>query len=364
MLDWKEYYKNKKVLVTGHTGFKGSWASIVLKELGADVYGYSLDAPTNPSMYEICNINSKIHSEIGDIRDYDKLYNYIKEVKPDVIIHLAAQPIVRESYVNPLDTYSINVMGTANLLEAVRVMAKEGYKAESVVIITTDKVYRNDGRIEGYIESDELNGYDPYSNSKSCADILTQCYINCFLKDNNIPVSIMRAGNVIGGGDYAKDRLIPDCIRAIDNSDTVKIRNPHATRPFQHVLEPICAYLMVGALQTMDRNYEDNYNIGPIAEGGISVEKMLSIFERAWNDNDISKSKPFKYEIQPDNSKMVEANVLSLNTDKITDKLSLKPVWNIEDAVKMTAKWYAAYLQGEDMYSYSVNQWKEYICLQ
>ena len=254
-----DFYRGKKVLLTGHTGFKGSWMSKMLLEAGADVTGYSLNPPTTPSLYDIINLDADMKSVIGDIRDYEKLYAVFKEVKPDIVFHLAAQPIVRDAYKDPRYTYETNVMGTVNLLECVRSVDT----VKSVVNVTTDKVYKNKEWIWGYRENEELNGYDPYSNSKSCSELVTSSYINSFLQEAGIAVSTARAGNVIGGGDFANDRIIPDCIRAAINHKDIIVRNPYSTRPYQHVLEPVYAYMMIAAKQYENITYAGNYNVGP-----------------------------------------------------------------------------------------------------
>ena len=239
------FYKGKKVLVTGHTGFKGTWLCRILQELGAEVTGYSQKPPTDPSIFTLTDLESQIHSVIGDIRDLEHMIQVFKETQPEIVFHLAAQPIVRESYKNPVNTYETNVMGTVNVLEAVRQCGS----VRSFLNVTTDKVYKNNEWEWGYRETDELDGYDPYSNSKSCSELVTHSYEKSFLKDMDIAVSTARAGNVIGGGDFAADRIIPDCVRAVSSGKKIAVRNPHSTRPYQHVLEPLGAYLLIAEEQ-------------------------------------------------------------------------------------------------------------------
>lgn len=250
-----DFYKGKKVFVTGHTGFKGSWLCKMLVNAGAIVTGYSLNPPTSPSLYEIAGIEQDVHSVIGDIRDFKTLKAAFDEAQPEIVLHLAAQPIVRDSYKNPAYTYETNVMGTVNILECVR----NSSCVKSFLNVTTDKVYLNKEWAWGYRENEELDGYDPYSNSKSCSELVTHSYKNSFFNDDHVAISTARAGNVIGGGDFANDRIIPDCIRAAIKHEDIVVRNPFSTRPYQHVLEPLYAYLMIAAMQYQDIKYaEDN----------------------------------------------------------------------------------------------------------
>ena len=236
-----DFYKNRKVLITGHTGFKGSWMCKLLIDAGADITGYALNPPTNPSLFGICELSSQMNSIIGDIRDLKHLKQVFQEVKPEIVIHMAAQPIVRDSYKEPVYTYEVNVMGTVNILECVR----ESDCVKSFLNVTTDKVYLNREWLWGYRENEELNGFDPYSNSKSCSELVTSSYKNSFFADRDVAISTARAGNVIGGGDFAIDRIIPDCIRAVTENKEIVVRNPFSTRPYEHVLEPVVAYLMI-----------------------------------------------------------------------------------------------------------------------
>lgn len=242
------FYKGKKVLVTGHTGFKGAWLCRILLGLGAEVTGYALEPPTDPELFGLLDLEKNMNSVKGDIRDLSRLSGVLKETQPEIVLHLAAQPIVRESYANPVYTYETNVMGTVNILEAVR----NAGSVASFLNVTTDKVYKNNEWEWGYRETDELDGYDPYSNSKSCSELVTHSYEKAFLKEAGIAVSTARAGNVIGGGDFAVDRIIPDCVRAMADGREIAVRNPHSTRPYQHVLEPLGAYLMIAGVQYQD----------------------------------------------------------------------------------------------------------------
>ena len=253
------FYKGKKVFVTGHTGFKGSWLCKILANAGAVVTGYSLTTPTSPSLFEIAGIEQDVNSVIGDIRDYKALKTAFDEAQPEIVLHLAAQPIVRDSYKDPAYTYETNVMGTVNILECVR----NNSCVKSFLNVTTDKVYLNKEWAWGYRENEELDGYDPYSNSKSCSELVTHSYKNSFFGDNRVAISTARAGNVIGGGDFANDRIIPDCIRAAIKHEDIVVRNPFSTRPYQHVLEPLYAYLMIAAMQYQDIKYAGYYNVGP-----------------------------------------------------------------------------------------------------
>ncbi len=276
------FYKGKKVLITGHTGFKGSWMCSVLMLLGADVYGVSLEPETEPALFNILSLERKIHHKICDVRDFAKLREIFDNSCPEVVFHLAAQPIVRSSYENPLYTYETNVMGTANLLECIRLSDT----VKSVLNVTTDKVYENrDEKDHAFKEDEKLDGYDPYSNSKSCSELVTHSYKKSFLDEKDVAVSTARAGNVIGGGDYSKDRIIPDCVRAFSKGEKVVLRNPHSTRPYQHVLEPVFAYLMIAMAQTKDKNMSGYYNVGPELESCVTTGELTDLFAKFWGNN-------------------------------------------------------------------------------
>ncbi len=268
------FYKNKKVFVTGHTGFKGAWLCKMLSNLGAIVTGYSLEPPTEPSLFNIANIENDITSVIGDIRDMESLNKAFDEAKPEIVFHLAAQPIVRDSYKNPRYTYETNVMGTVNILECIRCSKT----VKSFLNVTTDKVYMNKEWEWGYRENEELDGFDPYSNSKSCSELVTHSYKNSFFGDNRVAISTARAGNVIGGGDFANDRIIPDCIRAVMAGKEIIVRNPHSTRPYQHVLEPLYAYLMIAAKQYENSDLAGYYNVGPDETDCFKTGALVDLF--------------------------------------------------------------------------------------
>lgn len=331
-----EFYKGKRVLVTGHTGFKGSWMCRVLLLAGAEVCGYALEPPTEPSLFELAGLegDGKIKSFIGDIRDYGKLKEVFDEFKPEVVIHLAAQPIVRESYKNPRYTFETNVMGTVNVCECVRLSKSagaDGYDGvRSFVNVTTDKVYDNKERSEGgYREEEPLDGYDPYSNSKSCSELVTHSYVRSFLADSGIAVSTARAGNVIGGGDFAVDRIIPDCVRAALEKREIVVRNQYSVRPYQHVLEPVFVYLMIAMEQYVNRELSGWYNVGPDDTDCVTTGELVNIFTDCW--------KGTKWQVKGDGGPH-EAGFLKLNCDKLKDTFSWKPVWNIRTAVQKTVE--------------------------
>lgn len=329
------FYNGKKVLVTGHTGFKGSWMCAVLKLYGAKIIGYSLE-PKKDELFQLTDMQSGMESIVGDIRDLKMLNETFDRYQPEIVIHMAAQPIVRESYENPVYTYETNVMGTVNVLEAIRLHDC----VKSFVNVTTDKVYKNKEWEWGYREVDELNGYDPYSNSKSCSELVTSSYKNSFFEDRGIAISTCRAGNVIGGGDFARDRIIPDCIRAqIDNTPII-VRNSYSVRPYQHVLEPVCAYLMVAMLQYQNKEkYEGNYNIGPEYDDCLSTGKLVDLFVKHWGENARWISQ-LKSENEPH-----EANFLRLDCSKAKAVLDWQPKWNIEKAVEATVEWSKEYIK-------------------
>lgn len=344
-----EFYRGKKVLLTGHTGFKGSWMTKVLLELGADVTGYSLEAPTEPSLFHIMKLNKDMNSVIGDIRDYDKLKQTYDEVKPEIVFHLAAQPIVRDSYKNPRYTYETNVMGTVNILECVR----SSDFTKSVVNVTTDKVYKNREWNWGYRENEELNGYDPYSNSKSCSELVTSSYINSFFKDRKIAVSTARAGNVIGGGDFANDRIIPDCIRAAIKNEDIIVRNPYSTRPYQHVLEPICAYMMIAEKQYNDFSAAGHYNVGPNDTDCYQTGALVDTFVRKWGGT-------LKWINRSDNGPH-EANFLKLDCSLLKTKFGWQPCWNLEYAIEKTVEWAKCWHNEGDVEQCMIHQISEYL---
>lgn len=328
------FYKSKKVLVTGHTGFKGSWMCKVLTNMGAEVAGYSLNPPTNPSLFEIAEIEKDIKSYIGDIRDLKKLKAVFDEFQPEIVLHLAAQPIVRDSYKDPVYTYETNVMGTVNILECVR----NSKSVKSFLNVTTDKVYENKEWCWGYRENEPLDGYDPYSNSKSCSELVTHSYKNSFFKDSDIAISTARAGNVIGGGDFANDRIVPDCIRAAEKKEDIIVRNPHSTRPYQHVLEPVYAYLMIAAKQYEDGKYAGYYNVGPDDVDCFTTGNLVDLFISKWGEG-------MKW-IDKFDGGPHEANFLKLDCSKLKSTFGWKPHWNLDTAIEMTVEWTKCWLSG------------------
>jgi CDP-glucose 4,6-dehydratase len=337
------YYKGKKVLVTGHTGFKGTWLVRTLLLAGAEVTGYSLDPPTNPSLFALTETEKDINSIVGDVRDGEHLQKVFADYQPEIVIHLAAQPIVRESYQDPVTTYSINVMGTVNLLEAVR----KTPSVRSCVNITTDKVYRNKEWVWGYRENEELCGYDPYSNSKSCSELVTYSYKQAFFSSDDSPaISTARSGNVIGGGDFAKDRIIPDCVRAALSNEEIIVRNPHSIRPYQHVLECLSGYLLLAKLQAEDKTYAGSYNFGPNDDGCVTTGTLVQLFCDAWGDG-------AKWRVQDDGGPH-EANFLKLDCSKAKTTLGWKPRWSIERAIQETVEWSISFQQQEKI-SYLVD---------
>lgn len=346
------FYKGKKVFVTGHTGFKGSWLCKMLVLLGAQVSGYSLTPPTTPSLFEISKIGEKINSTIGDVRDFDSLKKAFDDANPEIVFHLAAQPIVRDSYKDPRYTYETNVMGTVNILECVRGSA--GVK--SFLNVTTDKVYLNKEWPWGYRENEELDGFDPYSNSKSCSELVTHSYRNSFFADSGVSVSTARAGNVIGGGDFANDRIIPDCVRAAVNKEDIVVRNPHSTRPYQHVLEPLYAYLMIASLQYENKKYEDAYNVGPDDVDCFKTGDLVDLFTQKWGDG-------IKWVNRYDGGPH-EANFLKLDCSKLKATFDWKPRWNLEKAIEKVVEWTKCYLNGEDVNECMENQIKEFLNIQ
>lgn len=331
------FYKGKKVLVTGHTGFKGTWLVSLLLNAGAQVTGYSLEPPTEPSVFSLSGMEKQIRSIMGDIRDLDSLMEVFRETQPELVLHLAAQPIVRESYKNPVYTYETNVMGTVNILECIR----RTKTVRSFLNVTTDKVYHNREWEWGYRETDPLDGFDPYSNSKSCSELVTHSYKNSFFSEGETRISTARAGNVIGGGDFAADRIIPDCIRAALSGKPILVRNPHSTRPFQHVLEPLYAYLMIAAMQYEDIKYEGYYNVGPGDEDCVTTGELVEMFCRCWGQGQTWED---HFAGGPH-----EANFLKLDCSRLRSVFGWKPVWGVRKAIEKTVEWTRAWQAGEDI---------------
>lgn len=334
-----EFYRGKRVLVTGHTGFKGSYMCKLLIMLGADVTGYSLEPPTDPALFNILKLSESMNSVIGDIRDISRLQSVFTETEPEIVIHMAAQPIVRESYTNPVYTYDVNVMGTVNVLECVR----NTPSVRSVINVTTDKVYLNREWEWGYREDEELKGYDPYSNSKSCSELVTYSFINSFFRDRDIAVSTCRAGNVIGGGDFAPDRIIPDCFRAVAKGEDIIVRNPYSTRPYQHVLEPVYVYLMIAMKQYTDNSIAGNYNVGPDDTDCYTTGDLVDLFCKKWEQRTSNKVNWVnKYDGGPH-----EANFLKLDCSKLKKTFGWKPMMNVEEAMDSIVMWYDSYMHAE-----------------
>ncbi len=331
------FYKGKRVFVTGHTGFKGAWLCHLLSLMGAEVTGYALKAPTEPSLFEIADIARDIHSVTGDVRDAAALKAAFDEARPEIVLHLAAQPIVRESYRNPAYTYETNVMGTVNILECVR----GSETVRSFLNVTTDKVYLNREWAWGYRENEELDGFDPYSNSKSCSELVTHSYKNSFFADGRAAISTARAGNVIGGGDFAADRIIPDCVRAAQKGEDIVVRNPYSTRPYQHVLEPLCAYLMIAARQAENGALSGWYNVGPDDVDCFQTGALVDLFVKAWGGG-------LKWINRADGGPH-EANFLKLDCTKLKTVFGWKPTWNLETAIEKVVEWSKCYLSGGDV---------------
>ncbi|MDD3040499.1 CDP-glucose 4,6-dehydratase [Bacteroides sp.] len=325
------FYRGKRVLVTGHTGFKGSWLCQILLNAGAKVTGYALMPPTTPSIFELCEMDKRLNSVIGDIADLEKLKEVFEETQPEIVLHLAAQPIVRESYKDPVGTYQTNVMGTVNICECVRLFPC----VKSFLNVTTDKVYHNNEWEYGYRENDPLDGHDPYSNSKSCSELVTHSYINSFYQDMNLAVSTARAGNVIGGGDFAADRIIPDSVRAALKGEKIIVRNPFSTRPYQHVLEPLMVYLMIAQKQYEDKKYAGFYNVGPDDRDCVTTGTLADLFCDAWGGG-------MSWENQYDGGPH-EANFLKLDCSRVKSIFGWKPRWTVRDAVKKTIEWTKVY---------------------
>lgn len=343
------FYRNKRIFITGHTGFKGTWLCKILTKFAADVTGYSLEPPTNPSPFEIAKIGTDINSIIGDIRDFDSLKKAFDNAKPEIVLHLAAQPIVRESYKNPHYTYETNVMGTVNILECVR----NSDSVKSFLNVTTDKVYLNKEWNWGYRENEELDGFDPYSNSKSCSELVTHSYKNSFFADGRTAISTARAGNVIGGGDFASDRIIPDCVRAVSENREIIVRNPYSIRPYQHVLEPLFAYLMIAQKQYDNVEFSGWYNIGPDECDCVTTGELVDIFCENWQGA--------KWKNIAENNAPHEANFLKLDCSKIKSTFNWKPRWHINEAVKKTVEWSKCYLEGGNASEVMGKQIEEYL---
>jgi CDP-glucose 4,6-dehydratase len=343
-------YQNKRVLITGHTGFKGSWMALLLKEMGAEVCGFALTPKTKPNHFDLLSLEKNMRHIIGDIRDEIALNKVMQDFQPDFVFHLAAQALVKESYLNPVDTFSTNIMGSVNLLDAVR----KCDSVRSMVYITSDKCYENIEWIWGYRENDLLGGHDPYSASKASAEIVFSAYARSFFaQKKNFGAATSRAGNVIGGGDWAADRIIPDCIRAIQCEKPIKLRNPNATRPWQHVLEPINGYLALGAkLYNDPENFKGAWNFGPSTSQICTVEEVAKIIVKHIGKGSV--------EICSEEKIHHEANLLQLNCDKAHQLLNWSPKWGVEKTLSMTAEWYKIFMNEGDIISISKSQLEDF----
>lgn len=343
------FYKGKRVFLTGHTGFKGAWMSVMLVNAGAELIGYSSCSKTETRLFDLCGIEDQITHIKGDVRDLEHLLDVFETVRPEIVIHMAAQPIVRDSYRDPVGTYSTNVMGTVNVCEAVR----QTKSVRSFLNVTTDKVYENKEWEWGYRENEPLDGYDPYSNSKSCSELVTHSYKNSFFTDGRVAVSTARAGNVIGGGDFARDRIIPDCIRSAMEHRDIVVRNPYSTRPYQHVLEPIYAYLMIAAKQYEEPALAGWYNVGPDDSDCFQTGALVDLFVKHWGEGmrwiDRSDGGPH------------EANFLKLDCSKLKTAYGWKPHWNLETAIEKVVEWSKAWQAGEDVRRIMDRQMEEFL---
>ncbi|WPC42500.1 CDP-glucose 4,6-dehydratase [Clostridium sp. JS66] len=353
---FEDFYKDKNVLITGHCGFKGSWLALWLKELGANVIGYGLSPYTKGDNFQVIKLEDKIIDIRGDIRDLNKLNDIFSTYKPEIIFHLAAQPLVKVSYENPKETYEVNVLGTLNVLEAI----KQSETVKVAVMVTTDKCYENKEQMWPYREIDPLGGYDPYSSSKACCEILISSYRNSFFNEADYKIhrkaiASVRAGNVIGGGDWSKDRIIPDCIRALRDSESIKVRNPKAIRPWQHVLEPLCGYLeLAKRMYYYGASYCGAWNFGPDFESIVKVSDLVDLIIKAWGNG--------RYDSVYCNNGQHEANLLNLDCTKSKLLLKWKPRLNIEEAINYTIDWYKCFENG-DMYKFDVDQICNYCSL-
>ena len=346
-----DFWKGKRVFITGHTGFKGSWLSLWLQQMGAEVKGFSLEPPTTPSLFEVAKVADHMQSEIGDIRDLTKLSQSIVSFNPDILLHLAAQPLVRYSYREPVETYSTNVMGTVNVLEA----SRQANNLKTIVVITTDKCYENREWEWGYRENEPMGGYDPYSNSKGCAELVVSAYRRSFFNSNDTAaVASARAGNVVGGGDWAEDRLIPDILRAFEKQQPVIIRNPLSTRPWQHVLEPLSGYLVLAQhLWQEGQTFAEGWNFGPKDDDCRPVQWILDKMVHFWG-------KGAYYEIDK-SQQPHEANFLKLDCSKATTRLKWHPQWRLEYNLEKITTWHRAWLDRKNMKNHCLEEIKDYM---
>lgn len=340
----KSFYNNKRVLITGHTGFKGSWLTLILVNMGAKVLGISNDFPNSPNLFKMFKLEEDIDSRILDIRDYENINEAISTFNPEIVFHLAAQPLVRESYIDPRYTYETNVIGTLNILECIRSCDN----VKSVINVTTDKVYENKEWIWAYRENENLDGFDPYSNSKSCSELVTRTYKRSFFNERDISISSCRAGNVIGGGDFSKDRIIPDTVSAIISNQSINLRSPNSVRPYQHVIEPLYVYLLVAQSQYLNKEIQGEYNIGPDSSSFIKTIDLVTSFKTYWGTS-------IETQYIRDDS-FHEANLLMLDSSRLKFTFNWLPKWNIDTTIKQTVEWYKAYHDGSDMREFSEKQ--------
>lgn len=341
----KDFWRGKRTLVTGHTGFKGSWLCLWLQVLGAELKGLALEPPTNPSLFEVASVAKHMDHSIVDIRDFEALSKLVVDFKPEIVIHMAAQPLVRQSYCQPIETYATNVMGTVHVLEAARACGS----VKAIVNVTTDKCYENREWVWGYRENEPMGGHDPYSSSKGCAELVSNAYRSAFFKDSGIALATARAGNVIGGGDWATDRLVPDILRSLEKREPVLIRNPNAIRPWQHVLEPLFGYLLLAErLYTRGDADAEAWNFGPRDEEAYSVQFIVEHLCERWGSD-------AAWALQPGNHPH-EANFLKLDISKARQRLQWVPRWSLETALKHIVGWHQAWLSGQDMRAVCINQ--------
>lgn len=333
------FYRGKRVFVTGCTGFKGSWLCRILVHAGAVVTGYALEPPTQPNLFSMAGLKGNMTCITGDIRDLESLAWAFREAEPEIVFHMAAQPIIRIGYEQPVSTYEINVMGTVNLLECVRIAQ---VPVRSVVNVTTDKVYQNKEWVWGYREDDRLDGYDPYSNSKSCSELVTHSYIQSFFSKGETAVSTLRAGNVFGGGDFAPDRIIPDCVRAAQTGQVLTIRNPNSMRPYQYVLDPVFAYLLTAQKQYEDKGFAGYYNIGPYECDCVTTIQLVKLFQQYWGEG-------FSWVSEAEKNAPHEDKVLKLDCARFRETFGWRPHWHVEKAVQKTVNWTKAWLAGRDI---------------
>jgi len=347
------FWSGKRVFVTGHTGFKGTWLSLWLQSMGCDVTGYALPPETDPNLFDIANVADGMNSITGNVQDFDHLKKSIDSAQPDIVLHLAAQALVRYSYDHPIETYATNVMGTAHLLEACRTAPT----VRAVVIVTSDKCYENREWERGYVETDAMGGHDPYSSSKGCSELVASAYRNSFFSDSTCAIASGRAGNVIGGGDWALDRIVPDTLMAFMRGEAASIRNPNAVRPWQHVLEPLHGYLLLAEhLFKEGRAFAEGWNFGPDDESAVPVGTIVQKMEALWGGD-------VRSEINVDPKAVHEATLLQLDCTKATEQLEWQPKLDLDETLKWTVEWYRALHQGKDMRAFTLEQIKQYEAL-